>query len=140
MPRSRKTAIWSRATPESGQYCGGVTEQPPVIPALARAWMKLKYTLSGVTSENRPRVTVRTSVPVFPALSRTVTVITFDPGVSGTDAVQPVVPVAVPLPPRLFAQLTWVTLRPPEAAAVPPIGSGVEVAVKVGFEVGAGIG
>jgi hypothetical protein len=36
----------------------------------------------------------------------------------GTLAVQLVVPVAVPLPPRLFTHVTWVT--PTLSAAVPP--------------------
>jgi hypothetical protein len=48
-----------------------------------------------------------------------VIVSTFAPGCSAIPlAVQLVVPVAVPLPPRLFAHVTWVT--PTLSAAVPP--------------------
>src|SRR5438552_2963397 len=50
------------------------------------------------------------AVPVFPAASRAVTVSTFDPDCRATPlAVQLVLPVAVPEPPRLFVQVTWVT-------------------------------
>src|SRR5205823_392922 len=49
-------------------------------------------------------------------------------------AVQLVVPVAVPLPPRLFAHVTWVT--PTLSAAVPPSVSAVLLAVYVGEAVG----
>ena len=58
------------------------------------------------------------SVPVRPAASRLVTVMTLLPAVSGTDADQDVVPVAVPLPPAAFDQVTLVT--PTLSAAVPP--------------------
>ena len=47
---------------------------------------------------------------------------------------QLVVPVAVPLPPRLFAHVTWVT--PTLSDAVPPRVRGELLAVKVGLEVG----
>jgi len=63
-------------------------------------------------------VTVNVSVAVLPAASWAVTVSTFAPGWMGTLAVQLVVPVAVPLPPRLFTHVTWVT--PTLSAAVPP--------------------
>ena len=49
-------------------------------------------------------------------------------------AVQFVVPVAVPLPPRSLAQVTCVT--PTESDAVPPSVSVVLLVVKVGFVVG----
>src|SRR6266545_6453672 len=49
-------------------------------------------------------------------------------------AVQLVVPVAVPLPPRLFAHVTWVTST--LSAAVPPRVRGELLVVKVGLEVG----
>ena len=65
-------------------------------------------------------VTTRTAVPAFPAASRAVTVITFGPAArTMPDALQPVVPNAVPLPPRSFAQLTCVT--PTLSLAVPPM-------------------
>ena len=49
---------------------------------------------------------VREAELVLPAASRAVTVITFDPLTSATLADQLVVPVAVPLPPALLAQVT----------------------------------
>src|SRR2546422_28358 len=49
-------------------------------------------------------------------------------------ALQLVVPVAVLLPPRLFAHVTWVT--PTLSAAVPPRIRGELLVVKVGLEVG----
>jgi len=48
--------------------------------------------------------------------------------------VQLVVPVAVPLPPRLFAHVTWVT--PTLSDAVPPRVRRELLVVKVGLEVG----
>jgi hypothetical protein len=79
---------------------------------------------------------VRVSVPVFPAASRAVTVSTFGPARRGIPVtVQLVVPLAVPLPPRSFAQVTWVT--PTVSAAVPPRLRGLLLVLKVGFEVGA---
>src|SRR5204862_5754375 len=64
-------------------------------------------------------VTVMLGVLVFPAASRAVTVSTLAPDCSTMPlAVQLVVPVAVPLPPRLFAQVTCVT--PTLSDAVPP--------------------
>ncbi len=80
-------------------------------------------------------MTVNVAVPVLPAASRAVTVMTFDPGCSATLADQLVVPVAVPLPPpRLFAQLTCVT--PTLSDAVPPIVSGVALVAYVAALVG----
>src|SRR5213079_2541088 len=49
-------------------------------------------------------------------------------------AVQLVVPVAVPLPPRLFAHVTWVT--PTASEAVPPRARAELLAVYVGVAVG----
>ena len=73
-------------------------------------------TVDGVVSL---KVTVKLAVAVLPAASRAVTVSTFVPGWSAIPlAVQLVVPVAVPLPPRLFAHVTWVT--PTLSDAVPP--------------------
>jgi len=72
-------------------------------------------TVGGVVSE----VTVKLSVEVLPAASRAVTVSTFVPDWRTIPlAVQLVVPVAIPLPPRLFAHVTWVT--PMLSDAVPP--------------------
>ena len=56
---------------------------------------------------DRYTVTVKMAVVVLPAASRAVTVSTLTPLWSAIDPlVQFVVPVAVPLPPRLFVQLT----------------------------------
>ena len=64
-------------------------------------------------------LTVTLAVAVLPAASWAATVSTFVPSWMGIPlAVQLVVPVAVPLPPRLFAHVTWVT--PTLSAAVPP--------------------
>src|SRR5438552_14236807 len=53
------------------------------------------------------RVTVTVSVAVLPAASRAVTVSTFAPSCRPIPlTVQLVVPVAVPLPPRLFVHVT----------------------------------
>jgi len=55
-------------------------------------------------------VTVKLAAVVFPTASCAVTVSTFVPGWSPIPlAAQLVVPVAVPLPPRLFAHVTCVT-------------------------------
>src|SRR5438552_1500226 len=87
------------------------------------------------------------AVPVFPAASRAVTVSTFDPDCRATPlAVQLVLPVAVPEPPRLFVQVTWVTptlsdaipCRVREELAVVYAGPDVgEVTAIVGFVVSA---
>src|SRR5262249_28376542 len=77
-------------------------------------------------------VTVSVAVPVLPSASCPVTVITFEPCWSGTDAVHAVIPLAAPLPPRLFAQVTCVT----PVVAVPAIDSDVALVENVGFEVG----
>ena len=72
-------------------------------------------TVGGVVS----RVIVKLAVAVLPAASRAVTISTFVPGRSAIPlAVQLVVPVAVPLPPRLFTHVTWIT--PTLSDAVPP--------------------
>ena len=64
------------------------------------------------------RVTVRLAVAVLPAASRAVTVSTFEPSWRAIAlAVQLLVPVAVPLPPRLFTHVTCVT--PTLSEAVP---------------------
>src|SRR5947208_3248696 len=62
----------------------------------------VRYTFAGGT----------TAVPVLPAASRAVTVSTFAPACRTIpSAVQLVVPVAVPPPPRALVQVTWVTPR-----------------------------
>jgi hypothetical protein len=64
-------------------------------------------------------VTVRIAVAILPAASRAVTVNAFEPPCSVMLAtLQLVVPVAVPLPPRLFDHVTCVT--PVLSLAVPP--------------------
>src|SRR5207245_1584308 len=76
-------------------------------------------------------MTLRVAVPVLPAASRAVIVRTFVPLCRTIPlAVQLVVPVAVPLPPRLFAHVTWVT--PMLSAAVPATVSGLVFVVQVG--------
>jgi hypothetical protein len=51
-------------------------------------------------------VAVNVADRVKPAASRAVTVITFEPTLSGMLVLQLVVPDAVPLPPRLFLHVT----------------------------------
>jgi hypothetical protein len=81
------------------------------------------------------KVTVSVLVPVLPAASDAVTVSTFAPERRAIPlAVQLVVPVAVPLPPRLFAHVTCVT--PMLSDAVPPIVRGEVRVLYVGPEVG----
>ena len=77
-------------------------------------------TVGGVVSlDVTVKVTVKVAVPVLPAASFAVTVSTFVPGWRTIPpAVQLVVPLAVPLPPPLFAHVTSVT--PTSSAAVPP--------------------
>src|SRR5437762_2535309 len=80
-------------------------------------------------------VTVSVRVARLPAASRAVQVALPVPAWRTMPlADQLVVPVAVPLPPRLFAQATWVT--PTASAAVPPRVSAELLAVYVGEAVG----
>src|SRR5256885_12906755 len=75
---------------------------------------------------------------MFPAASRAVTVRRLAPVWRTMPlAAQLVVPVAVPLPPRLFAHVTWVT--PTASEAVPPRASVELLAVYVGEAVGVGM-
>ena len=70
-------------------------------------------------------VTVRLSVTVLFAASRAVTVITVVPEATGTEATDhDVVPVAVPLPPRLVLQVTCVTPTLSEAVPLSAIVAG----------------
>ncbi len=71
--------------------------------------MEAGVTLIVVRTGAGANVTVIVSADVFPAWSRAVTVITFDPVESVMPADQEFVPVQVPLPPRLFDQETCVT-------------------------------
>src|SRR2546422_476277 len=81
------------------------------------------------------RVTVKLAVAMFPAASRAVTVSTFTPTWRVIPlAVQLVVPVAVPLPPRSFAHVTCVT--PTVSDAVPPRVRVGLLVLKVGLGVG----
>ena len=80
-------------------------------------------------------MTVSDPVPLLPAASRAVTVITLEPDCSPiplTD--QFVVPVAVPLPPRLLLHVTCVT--PTLSDAVPATARGLMFVVNVELEVG----
>src|SRR5688572_17156164 len=52
IPRSRKTAISRRETEAPGQYWGGFTEQPPVMPALTSASTQPKNGWVDGTSTN----------------------------------------------------------------------------------------
>jgi hypothetical protein len=80
-------------------------------------------------------VTVRTAPLVLPAASRAETVRVLEPGRSAiAPVVQVVVPVAMPLPPWLFVQVTWVT--PTLSEAVPPKVRVEPLVVKVGLVVG----
>lgn len=63
--------------------------------------------------------TVRAVLAAFAAASLAVTVMTFTPDCNGTTAVQLVVPLADPLPPRLFDQMSCVI--PMLSVAAPPI-------------------
>src|SRR5207302_1886975 len=110
---------------------------PSVREALPVAYVGLEVgvvmvTVGAVASVS---VTVTVAVAVLPAASRAVIVSTFDPVWRAIPlAVQLVVPVAVPLPPRLFAHVTWVT--PTSSAAVPPKVRGELLVAKVGLAVG----
>src|SRR3970040_1990113 len=80
-------------------------------------------------------VTVKLSVAVLPAASRAVTVSTLVPNWRTIPlAVQLVVPLAVPLPPWLFAHVTWVT--PTLSEAVPPSVRSELLVLSVGAAVG----
>src|SRR5207253_232647 len=75
-------------------------------------------------------------VAVFPAASRAVTVSRFVPSWRAIPlAVQLVVPLAAPLPPRLLAHVTWVT--PTLSDAVPPSVRGELLVLYVDAVVGA---
>ena len=82
-----------------------VTVPVTIVPAVGA----VRATVGGVESL---KVTVTVAVPMLPAASRAVTVSTFAPACRTIpSAVQLVVPVAVPPPPRALVQVTWVTPR-----------------------------
>src|SRR5262249_31464911 len=90
---------------------------------------------AGPVVSDATSVTVSVAVPVLLAVSRAVTVSTLSPGCSTIPlADQFVVPVAVPLPPRLLDQLTCATAM--LSPAVPPSVNGLVLVVNVGFVVG----
>jgi hypothetical protein len=80
-------------------------------------------------------VTVRVLVALLPAASRAVIVMTLAPPSNVIPlALHEVVPIAVPLPPRLLAHVTCVT--PTASLAVPPTVTGVVLVVYVATDVG----
>src|SRR5436309_7083636 len=82
-------------------------------------------------------LTVKLSVEVLPTASRAWTVSTLVPIWRTIPlAVQLVVPLAVPLPPRLFAHVTCVT--PTLSDAVPPSVRRLAPVLTVGWQVGEG--
>ena len=84
------------------------------------------------------RVTVSTSAPVPPPAFGHVTVITFDPTVSAiVGTLQLVVPVALPLPPRLFAQVQPVTSLLALAVPASVVSDALAPASNVAADVGA---
>src|SRR5438094_7051817 len=100
--------------------------------------------VGGAVSVN---VAVKVATLVLPAASRAWTVSMFVPIWRPIPlAVQLVVPVAVPLPPRLFVHVTWVTPTlseavPPNVMAGLPVGSvapGVGAVMATAGAVGAG--
>jgi hypothetical protein len=92
-------------------------------------------TVGAVASEG-VQVTVKVATPEFPAPSRAVTGMMLEPLSSVMPATdQLVVPVAVPLPPRLLAQVTWVT--PTLSEAVPAMFSDAELVLYVAVVTGA---
>jgi hypothetical protein len=118
------TATLSLAVPPSDMGLDVAVYVPPLA-GLTIA------TVGGVGSE----VTVSTAVAELFAASRAAIVITFAPGCSAiAAAVQLLVPVAVPEPPRSFTHVTCVT--PILSAAVPPNVSDVVFVAYVGVETG----
>ena len=108
-------------------------ETATVLVTVEPAVGAVRATVGGVVSL---KVTVRLAVPVFPAASRAVTVTVLEPSWRAIGlVVQLLVPVAAPLPPRLFTHVTWVT--PTLSPAVPPRLSGLALVVYVALPVGA---
>src|SRR2546428_6640544 len=106
-----------------------VTLTVPETVALAAGAVRL--TVGAVGSY----VTVKVALPGFCAASFAVIVMTFAPASSGMPAaVQLVVPVAGPFPPRSFAHVTWLT--PTLSLATPPTVSGVVFVADVAPAVG----
>src|SRR5688572_7046329 len=93
----------------------------PLADSVARAVDDVAAGVAIVSAGPWPSVlvTVRMSVAMLPPESRAVTVMTFVPTLTGTPGALHVdVPVALPLPPRLFVQVTLE--MPPSSVAVPP--------------------
>jgi hypothetical protein len=89
----------------------------------------------GAVESDAEYVTVKMSVPTFPAASRALTVMTFEPTCNPMDdAAQLVVPDALPPPPRLLLQLTDET--PTLSEALPPIEIVAPDVVKLAAAVG----
>src|SRR5207247_5250972 len=100
-----------------------ITAVPKTVAPLAGAVIA---TVGAVVSLT---VTVKLAVAVLPEASRAVTVSTFVPSWRMMPlAVQLVVPLAVPLPPRLFAHVTCVT--PTLSDAVPASARGEVLVVR----------
>jgi hypothetical protein len=105
----------------------GLSVVQDITALLSETLAEIPEIVGGVVSDG-VYVTVMVSVPELPAASRAVTVMTLDPLWRAIpEADHEVVPVAVPLPPRLLVQVTCVT--PTLSEAVPPTLSGVELAV-----------
>jgi hypothetical protein len=102
----------SAAVPESDSVDEEVARAPDAVGAVI---VTVGAVVSDVVAVD---VTVRMSVPAFPAASRAVIVITLVPDCKPMEGtLQLVVPVVLPLPPRLLTQLTEVT--PTLSEAVP---------------------
>src|SRR6185503_11656324 len=108
----------------------GVVPVVKVVPVVGVAIETAGAVVSGAL-----KVTVRMAVAKLPAASRAVTVSVFEPPSSVMLAtLQLVVPLAVPLPPRLFDHVTCVTLV--LSLAEPPRPIVADVVVKVVLVVG----
>src|SRR5437899_6447020 len=117
-PRLAPSSLnWTPTTPTLSE---AVAETVIVPETVAPAVGAVIETVGAVVSL---KVTVKLAVAVLPESSRAVTVSTFVPSWKMMPlAVQLVVPLAVPLPPRLFAHVTCVT--PKLSDAVPPSARG----------------
>ena len=121
-----KTPTLSPAVPDSAIDVAFVTKSGSGLG-------RLIATVGGVVS----RVTVRIAgADTLPATSVDVTVMTFVPIARGTEAVQEVVPVAVPVPP-VSALDHWTEATPRLSEALPPRRSGPVFVKKVERAVGA---
>jgi hypothetical protein len=112
----------------------------PWIPTVGFTWDNV-----GGSGPDVMRLTVIVSAPVFWAASTALIVRTFAPASRGRSLqIQTIVPVQVPLPPRLFVHVTEVTLpktkhsgtATTQSDAPPPSTIGVVPVSNVGFKVG----